>query len=329
MINRLAKTPNAKFVCLGLQNFPVNPMHRRRALVIAGGLGYCAMVTLTCLLATLAIGDSRAMAQSLASDWVPGHNVRTRLVAGQLPAANSGSNPTGASLAAGLEIELSPGWKTYWRIPGDAGGVPPEFDWSESENVMSVDVRYPAPKRLTDSAGSTIGYKEHVMFPVLINAKDATRPVKLRLIFAFGVCRDICVPSEGTYELTIPPNGAPQSPEIVTALALVPKPQATAKDEAKPTPRLTKVEADLAAKEPKVAMHVLFPGGVEGGDVFVEGPVGEYVPMTVPTGKDADGAQVFVIELAKGADIAALKGKPLRVTMVSKAGHAETSFTLK
>ncbi|MDO5529308.1 MAG: hypothetical protein Q4F71_07880, partial [Paracoccus sp. (in: a-proteobacteria)] len=33
-----------------------------------------------------------------------------------------------------LELVLAPGWKTYWRSPGDAG-IPPSFDWRGAEEV--------------------------------------------------------------------------------------------------------------------------------------------------------------------------------------------------
>ena len=45
---------------------------------------------------------------------------------------------------AALEIMLAPGWKTYWRTPGDAG-IPPQFNWSGSENLSAVGVSYPVP----------------------------------------------------------------------------------------------------------------------------------------------------------------------------------------
>src|SRR5947199_3721959 len=38
-----------------------------------------------------------------------------------------------ATLRAGIEVRLAPGWKTYWRYPGDSG-VPPRFDFSKSQN---------------------------------------------------------------------------------------------------------------------------------------------------------------------------------------------------
>ena len=283
--------------CLDRQNaqFPWDAW--RRPLSCAAGTAFRAIAALTCVWAAITACSSAVSAQSLASDRVSGHNVRTRLVAGTIPVGKPGAGTSGTTLAAGLEMELTPGWKTYWRIPGDAGGVPPEFDWKESDNVASIDVRYPAPQRMTDRAGSTIGYKGRVMFPVLITAKDASLPVKLRL--------------------------------IASALARVPHSGATAKEAGKPVPRLTNVEADLAAAEPKVILHIWFPDRAQEADVFVEGPPGEYVPMTVDQGKEAKGDRIFVIELSKGADVAALKGKSLRVTMVSNAGHAETSFVLK
>ena len=46
---------------------------------------------------------------------------------------------------AALQITLAPGWKTYWRQPGDTG-IPPRFDFSGSENLTILDVIYPAPK---------------------------------------------------------------------------------------------------------------------------------------------------------------------------------------
>lgn len=305
---------------------PSRPAHGH-----ARGMCLRALVVLVGLLIAEGMCGGGVLAQPLTTQWVEGHNVRTRLVAGHVPGVVApGTQQAATSLAVGLEMELASGWKTYWRIPGDAGGVPPEFDWSQSENVASANVEYPAPIRMTDRAGSTIGYKGRVVFPALIEPKDATRPIKLRLMLVFGVCHDICVPSEGTYEIIIPPGGAPRSTELISAFARVPVAAARSRDaRGKPTPRLAKVETDLTAANPTVTLHVVFPAGAEGADVFVEGPVGEYVPMTVDKGAGADGAQIFVIDLSKGADVAALKGQPLRVTMVSDGGNAETTFTLK
>ena len=68
---------------------------------------------------------------------------------------------------AGVDIALDPGWKTYWRMPGDAG-VPPHFDWSASRNVKAVEVLWPAPSRFIDPEGETVGYRDRVVFPVRV-----------------------------------------------------------------------------------------------------------------------------------------------------------------
>src|SRR4030088_1798170 len=86
------------------------------------------------------------------------------------------ANAAAAQLRAGVEIRLAPGWKTYWRYPGDSG-VPPRFDFSGSQNVKSVTVRFPAPKRLPDESGITIGYKHDVVFPLDIVPGDAAKAV--------------------------------------------------------------------------------------------------------------------------------------------------------
>ena len=43
----------------------------------------------------------------------------------------TGSRDADGRLEGILDIELKPGWKTYWRDPGDAG-VPPTIDVSAS-----------------------------------------------------------------------------------------------------------------------------------------------------------------------------------------------------
>ncbi|HCX68676.1 MAG TPA: hypothetical protein DHK64_14410, partial [Rhodobiaceae bacterium] len=50
--------------------------------------------------------------------------------------------------SAGLHLELSKGWKTYWRSPGEVG-IPPSIDWAGSENIENVEFLWPAPERFT------------------------------------------------------------------------------------------------------------------------------------------------------------------------------------
>ncbi len=104
---------------------------------------------------------------------------------------------------------MADGWKTYWRNPGDAGGVPPYFDWAGSENLAGAKVLFPAPSRLKDASGDSVGYKKVVVLPVEVTAKDPAKPVTFKLAMEFGVCREICVPAEAKLSLAMPAAGVP------------------------------------------------------------------------------------------------------------------------
>ena len=64
-----------------------------------------------------------------ASAWDGDQRAAVRLIAGA---------QRGAVHRAGIEIRLAPGWKTYWRYPGDSG-IPPRFDFSELEECEVRD----------------------------------------------------------------------------------------------------------------------------------------------------------------------------------------------
>src|SRR5690242_14733534 len=111
-----------------------------------------------------------------ASAWDEGLQSAVRLIA----AHASGSGKTVVYRSA-VEIKLNPGWKTYWRYPGDSG-VPPAFDFSKSENVKAATVLFPAPSRFPDGAGgNSIGYKGSVLLPIHVVPNDPKKPAVLRL----------------------------------------------------------------------------------------------------------------------------------------------------
>ncbi|MGG7566633.1 protein-disulfide reductase DsbD domain-containing protein [Rhodovulum sp. DZ06] len=131
------------------------------------------------------------------------------LAAGPGPRADAGLLPgwqqeDGARLA-GLRIALAPGWKTYWRNPGDAG-IPPRFDWSGSSNVADVQVLWPRPHAFEAFGYRTIGYKEEVTLPLRVTPVDPAQPIALRLSMEYGVCSDICVPEAAELAIDIAPG---------------------------------------------------------------------------------------------------------------------------
>jgi DsbC/DsbD-like thiol-disulfide interchange protein len=253
--------------------------------------------------------------EPLASAWFDGFNNKARLLAGR--AANQ---PESQRFAA-IEIAMPDGWKTYWRTPGEAGGVPPEFNWDASDNLAAARVLYPAPHRLVDKSGATFGYKGHVTFPVEITAKDASQPVTLRLKASYGVCKELCVPAEAELTLVVPP-ALDVSEHITAELAKVP-----AKDPvAGRDPTLAAWRVDTGGGKPRLVLDVSDAPGQD-NDAFVEGPEGIYLAPAKKV-SSASGRSVYELDLADGVELAALKGKKLTVTMTASGGQSEQVITL-
>ncbi|NJS40386.1 MAG: hypothetical protein HC783_16855 [Rhodobacteraceae bacterium] len=122
---------------------------------------------------------------------------------------------TGAHMAA-LDLALAPGWKTYWRSPGDTG-IPPRFDWSGSQNVKSVRLHWPAPTVFESNGLQTIGYHDRLLLPIEVTAVDPALPIKLAISVDLGVCDEICLPASLALGVDLLAPGTPDQ-EISQAL---------------------------------------------------------------------------------------------------------------
>jgi len=107
-----------------------------------------------------------------------------------------------------LRMELKPGWKTYWRNPGDSG-IPPHFDWTGSTNLKTVTIAWPTPVVFDTYGSRTIGYEERMVLPLTMTPENPAEPIEIRLNFTYGLCREICIPAQQDLALTI----APDAPE--------------------------------------------------------------------------------------------------------------------
>ncbi len=161
-----------------------------------------------CLVVLFASGMIPAHAQS-SVDSVLSH----RIIPGWI-------QKDGTRMAA-LELRLAPGWKTYWRSPGDAG-IPPQFAWRGTRNIDAVKVHWPAPFVFWQSGMRSVGYKDRVVLPLSVVPTDAGRDVRLAGRVDLGICSDICVPASIDIDAILPAEASRRSPEIVAALAELP-----------------------------------------------------------------------------------------------------------
>ena len=116
-----------------------------------------------------------------------------------------------------LELVLEPGWKTYWRSPGETG-IPPRFDWA-GDSMGEVTLFWPAPEVFDAGGARAIGYHDRLLLPFSVAPGADGSDAVLRAEVEFGLCREVCVPV--SVALSAPEPGAPD-PAITAAIAAQP-----------------------------------------------------------------------------------------------------------
>ncbi len=266
---------------------------------------------LPALAALMAVSPARA---EIASEWSAPSGTAVRLMAASV----------GETLTGGVEIRLTPGWKTYWRYPGDAG-VPPRFDWSGSTNVARVDMLWPAPVRFDEGGSLSIGYKKDVTLPFKVTPVNAGQPVELRLALDYAVCEKICQPATADVTLSVPAEGAgPPSPALAEALAAVPR-TAPLGAAAAPGIESATLETSGAERSIRIFARVSDP---QAADLFVEGPDDSWALPLPARSVEPDGRAVFVLPVdgvPPGADITTTA---LRFTLTDAKGAVDVTAPL-
>ena len=268
-------------------------------------LGIAATLSVACMALPVCAEDS--------SPWQRDTHSALRLLAG---------SRSGTVLLGGIAIQLQPGWKTYWRTPGDSG-VPPRFDFSKSDNVETVTVLWPAPIKFDDGAGGiSLGYKGQVVLPLRIVTKNADKPVTLRADISYAVCEKLCIPVEARAELAFASVASTEDSALFAALDTVPKP-ANVGD---PNP-LTVRDVRRDGKS-NVVVDVATPDTRE-VNLFVEGPTPDWalpVPKLIEGGPG--GVKRFSFELDGLPPGAKPEGAALKLTLVGAERAYEFNVNL-
>jgi DsbC/DsbD-like thiol-disulfide interchange protein len=245
-----------------------------------------------------------------ASAWQRDGHAAARLIAGATV-----KTPRDSFVRAGVEIQLEPGWKTYWRYPGDSG-VPPTFSFDGSENVKSVTVQWPAPERLADGAGGySIGYAGDVIWPLEVTPADAGQPLRLHLAVNYAVCGTLCVPAKAAFVLALTGAGA-DAAILEKAAQRVPKRVALGPLGGHALAVLS-VQRGAGGDRKKVAVEIAAPAGAP-VQLFAEGPSPEWaLPLPEPAGPDTGARRRFTFNLDGLPPGARAKGATLTLTAVS------------
>ncbi|KAF5882754.1 MULTISPECIES: protein-disulfide reductase DsbD domain-containing protein [Rhizobium] len=247
------------------------------------------------------------------SAWAENEGGRMRLVA-LAPDA-------GGKIRAALQIEPKPGWITYWKEPGNSG-IPPQITIAPESDVSLDAIAYPVPKHFFKGAIEDIAYDAPVTLPLSLTA-PGKGPVTIDAAAFIGICKDICIPFQASFELKLGPaiQSHPQEEAILQAAdASLPKPPSEDFD----------VTAHAMSPDRKtLSLDLVLPGeGKTAPDIIVTGPSG--YAFTEQIGGKRDGrtfkVDISIGKLPKDYDIA---GKQWSVLVIDGERAMETTLAFQ
>ena len=247
----------------------------------------------------LAIAVHAQASADAASPWYETDQGKVRLIAATPDPGHA------ASVMLGLDFELAPHWKIYWRDPGDAG-YPPQLDWSGSDNLRDATVAWPAPERFSVEGLETVGYSGAVVLPITARLAQPDAPLHLKLHLSYLTCSEICVPHDADLALDLPGAGAGYGALIAQYQAQVPGDGAAA--------GLSLVSAILRpGAKPALDLTIASKAPLAAPDAFIEGAPG--VAFGAPR-VYAQRGNSTVLRLPLAGDWQGLLGHALTVTVV-------------
>ncbi|MDA8231132.1 MAG: protein-disulfide reductase DsbD family protein [Magnetospirillum sp.] len=156
------------------------------------------------MLAMLALPAGALAADPGASEWTRNEAGTIRMISAATAVGQSDR------IEMGLQFQLEPGWKIYWRTPGDAG-YPPKVDWSGSENIATPVMSWPAPRRFVEGGLQIHGYAGDVILPLAVPVRHPGQPVRISANVDYLACADVCVPMQAHLDLALPAGPADAS----------------------------------------------------------------------------------------------------------------------
>ena len=269
---------------------------------------------IACLVLLAALLGGQRLAFGMASGWATSDQVNLRIVSSVDGVGDH------KSLTLGLQFKMQPGWKIYWRSPGDAG-YPPRVDWQGSQNLKSAEIEWPVPMRFSILGLETLGYKDEVILPLDVTVVEPGKPITLRADVSYLTCAEICVPLQAKLSLHLPSGPAEPSPQaniLARYAAQVPH------SDQRHGLSIGSVSVKPVGDEVMLNVEAKSVSPFAAPDLYVEGPEGAF--FTKPKVALADDGHVARLSLqGGGVPVKELEATPLRLTLVDRGRALEES----
>jgi suppressor for copper-sensitivity B len=269
--------------------------------------------------AAVALMGAQSSAFAMASGWAMNDQGRLRIVSAVDGVGNR------SRVLLGLEFRMRPGWKIYWRSPGDAG-YPPRVNWAGSSNLGEARISWPPPKRFSIFGIESLGYTEGVVLPLEVDLAEPGKPLVLNAVVSYLTCAKSCVPQDESLTLHLPAAPAKASEQanlLARYTAQVPG------DGARQGLAIDSMTLGLAQDEDvRVTIRARAQEPFMNPDLFVEGPEGAFFSRPKVAFTDG-GRQATMTVTGGGAPREAFDGFELRVTLVDGARAMEQVARLR
>jgi len=240
------------------------------------------------------------IAAASSSQWADVEGGGVRLV-------TSGEPDADGILRGALQIDLKPGWKTYWRDPGDTG-VPPAISVT---GASLAGVAYPVPQRFDEEGTVWNGYEAPVNFAVRLKVAGG-KAAEIGAHVFLGICQTICIPLQA--ELKLDPGADAANAEdaavVKKAFEDVPGPARSGFRLAGASERekAFMVSAELPRPEASAELFVAAPEGYSFGPAKrlddADGKAAFSVPVYEQPDDDAAGAMAAYTLVQDGRAVA-------------------------
>ena len=249
--------------------------------------------------------------------WYDGEFAKTRLISSVAAVGDR------EQLRLGLQFRIQPGWKIYWRTPGDAG-FPPQPTWNGGENLAAVSMRWPAPLRFSIFGLQTLGYEDDVVFPLDVRPERPGQPIAVRASIPYLICKEVCVPETAIVALDLPAGPAEPTNQAISIArfdARVPG------DGTLAGLSIQRASLESSGDEMTLTVEARALAPFVAPDLYVEGP--EQTGFGAPVFQLRDGGRSALIKAtASGIDAAALTTTGLVLTLVDGVRAMEQTIPI-
>ena len=248
-----------------------------------------------------------ADARAAASSWWQSDHGSVRLISESDFAGNR------ETLKFGLQFRMKPGWKIYWRSPGDAG-FPPRPNWAGSRNMADTNIQWPAPERFTVLGLETLGYKHETVLPLTVALFEPGKAVELSARIPFLTCSEICVPYEASVSLALPEGAENSSLEA----GLIEQYAARVPTRNNSTDlRIVRAEIAGSGRSRVIQLALAADRALRQPDIYIEGPAGFRFSRPVTRLSDDGRSALMRISVRNsGKNTATLAGRALTFTLI-------------